>query len=280
MIYETIRLNDDIPDVTLTAYIPAPSSEYQMERKIPAVIVCPGGAFLFLSEREGEPVALRYNCEGYAAFVFRYHVGIDERTCMPQPLSDLGRAILYIRKNGERWGIDTQRISICGFSAGGHLATAYGSAWNQSWLSDQLDVTDASLLKPLAAVAGYPPADMALLEELTTDLMKNANLAMFGTADPTESMIKAFSPVEMVHSDTVPMFLWHTVQDELVDVMGILHLAEKLAVHQVLFQLEIYPYGLHGLVLANEFTACGEDSIRPEAAGWFSDMITFLDSLS
>ena len=53
MIYETIRLNDDIPDVTLTAYIPAPSSEYQMERKIPAVIVCPGGAFLFLSEREG-----------------------------------------------------------------------------------------------------------------------------------------------------------------------------------------------------------------------------------
>ena len=53
MIYKKIRLNTQIEDVTLQTYIPDASSDYQKARKRPAIIVCPGGAYQFLSEREG-----------------------------------------------------------------------------------------------------------------------------------------------------------------------------------------------------------------------------------
>ena len=115
MIYQTIHLDKEHPEVTLTTYIPAPSSEYQEDKKTPAVIVCPGGAYQFLSDREGEPIALRFNTGGYAAFVLRYRVGTEGQALQPGPLFDLGKAMAYVKEHAREWRIDAERISICGF---------------------------------------------------------------------------------------------------------------------------------------------------------------------
>ena len=282
MIYQTINLDEKYPEVTLATYIPAPSSEYQEDKKTPAVIVCPGGAYQFLSDREGEPIALKFNSEGYAAFVLRYRVGVKGEAVQPKPLFDLGKAMAYVKEHAKEWRIDPDRISICGFSAGGHLCALYAEAWHEPWFLEELGTTKEKL-KPYAAILGYPVTDMVLMREINkehpTELMELTNIAMFGEAEPEEEVLRRYSPVYQVNEETVPCFIWHTAEDELVDLRNSLHLAEALYLHKIPVQLFVYPYGMHGLALSNMVTDCGEGSVREEAEGWFGAMMKFLEVL-
>lgn len=74
MIVKTIRLYRKRRDVTLTAYILADSPELLNGKKRPAILICPGGAYINCSDREAEPVALRFAAMGYHAFVPRYSI--------------------------------------------------------------------------------------------------------------------------------------------------------------------------------------------------------------
>ena len=72
MIIKTLPLYVDRQAVTLTPYVISDSPELLNGKKRPAVLVCPGGAYLSCSDREAEPVALRFATMGYHAFVLRY----------------------------------------------------------------------------------------------------------------------------------------------------------------------------------------------------------------
>ena len=74
MIHKVIALCKE-RDVTLTTYIHDQSEQgkFQIEKR-PAIIIMPGGAYSFLSDTEGEPVALTFLKEGYNTFVLRYSV--------------------------------------------------------------------------------------------------------------------------------------------------------------------------------------------------------------
>ena len=74
MIHKVIALCKE-RDVTLTTYIHDQSErgKFQIEKR-PAIIIMPGGAYSFLSDTEGEPVALTFLREGYNTFVLRYSV--------------------------------------------------------------------------------------------------------------------------------------------------------------------------------------------------------------
>ena len=69
---EVIYLYKDRTDVTLTTYVLDDSREMLNGGKRPAVLICPGGAYLSCSDREGEPVAMAFAAMGYHAFVLRY----------------------------------------------------------------------------------------------------------------------------------------------------------------------------------------------------------------
>ena len=71
---EQCYLYEDDPKVTLTAYILDDSPEMLMGKKRPAFLICPGGAYMFNSDREAEPAAIRFASMGYHAFVLRYSV--------------------------------------------------------------------------------------------------------------------------------------------------------------------------------------------------------------
>ncbi|MFS0779916.1 hypothetical protein ABC255_28535 [Neobacillus sp. 3P2-tot-E-2] len=66
---EVIKFYEDREDVTLTTYVISDSPELLGGNKRPAIIICPGGAYLSCSDREGEAVALRFAAMGYHAFV-------------------------------------------------------------------------------------------------------------------------------------------------------------------------------------------------------------------
>ena len=83
-----------------------------------AVMVCPGGAFIFRSGNEGAPVAERLAELGWQSFVVNYRV---RPYTMEEGSLDLARAIRYVRSHAEEYGIDPDNIASVGFSAGGIL---------------------------------------------------------------------------------------------------------------------------------------------------------------
>ena len=89
-----------------------------MER--PLVLVVPGGGYNHVSPREGDPVALQFAAAGYHTAVLTYSVGEGAQNY--QPLRQLNEALALLRQNAGEWHILPDKIAVCGFSAGGHLA--------------------------------------------------------------------------------------------------------------------------------------------------------------
>lgn len=116
-----------------------------------AVLVCPGGAFMFRSPNEGAPVAERLSELGYQSFVVNYRV---RPYTMEEGSLDLARAVRYVRAHAESYGIDPENIASVGFSAGGILCgdealhfngTVNGSALDDRYVPDSLDQVSADV---------------------------------------------------------------------------------------------------------------------------------------
>ena len=87
----------------------------ESDEKLPMVIVCPGGGYEHLSERESEPVAKKMNALGFHSMVLSYSLAPME---FPAAMCDLAEAVVLARKHSDDWNVDAGRIIVCGFSAG------------------------------------------------------------------------------------------------------------------------------------------------------------------
>lgn len=84
-----------------------------------AVIICPGGAFMFRSvQNEGYDVANMLTALGYQCFVVNYRI---QPYSMQESATDLQRAIRYVRAHAADYRINAENIALVGFSAGGIL---------------------------------------------------------------------------------------------------------------------------------------------------------------
>ncbi len=99
----------------LIAYVPDNFPETGLDRTRPAIIICPGGGYRSLSDREGEPVALRFAGLGYAAFVLRYHTA--DLAHFPIPQRQLLAAVDHVRSNAREYHVDPRAVLCMGFSA-------------------------------------------------------------------------------------------------------------------------------------------------------------------
>ena len=104
-------------NVTLTAYLQDDSQEFWRAKKRPAVVIFPGGAYAYCSDREADPVAQEYLRAGYHAFVLRYSVGW-ENAVWPNPLEDYDQAMELIAAHAKEWHLIPEKIAVIGFSAG------------------------------------------------------------------------------------------------------------------------------------------------------------------
>ena len=85
-------------------------------KKRPIVVIFPGGGYGMVSEREAERIAMAYNAAGFHAAVVYYCV---EPHTHPLPIQNAANAVAMLRENAEKWNIDTDKVIVCGFSAGG-----------------------------------------------------------------------------------------------------------------------------------------------------------------
>lgn len=253
MLMETVSLWSDRSDVTLTTYVNLPDPGWPFPAyPRPAVLVCPGGAYLNLSDAEGAPIALALAARGYQVFVLEYTVltrapkGVDVR--YPAQLIDLAKAVAALQENAGRWNLDPERIAVMGFSAGGHLCASYAVHWHEPWLAEKVGV-DSSALRPSAAVLGYPITDYVLQDRALPDpipMMQTSNQALFGVVRPSKEELERLSPCLHVTEHTPPVFLVHAADDGMVPVGNSLRMAQALGEAGIPYELHIFQQGDHG----------------------------------
>lgn len=255
--YQAAGLTPPEREPAFTGYILKNSREYCPDRRRPAVLICPGGAYSMTSDREATPVAMKFLAAGINAFVLRYTCAPEGR--FPLQLCQAAAALRVIRKNQAAWNLDPDRIAICGFSAGGHLAASLGTFWNSSLLKERgLGGADC---QPSGMVLSYP----VITSGAYAHRYSFENLLGEKAAD--EDMLALTSLERQVTVDTPPTFLWHTWTDEGVPVQNTLLFASALAEHGIRAEVHIYPRGGHGLSLATE-QVCASDSVFPEIQDW------------
>ncbi len=228
---------EDADKPTLSAYVPNSLNGQ-------AVVVCPGGGYGGLAvDHEGQQIARWLNSQGIAAFVLKYRLGPRYRH--PAPLQDAQRAIRTVRARAASLGIQSNRIGIWGFSAGGHLASTAATHFDSGKDAGD-DPVERVSCRPDFAVLAYPVMTFSVEEYVHKGSRRN----LLGEA-PDPALVESLSNERQVTPQTPPTFLFHTNQDRGVvpENSVLFYLALRKA--GVPAELHIYERGPHGLGLAS-----------------------------
>ena len=258
-------LGEDNCDPTVEMYLPFNLTEMGRQNdKRPCMIVCPGGAYAFCSQREAEPIALQFLPQGYNVFTITYSVNPHR---FPTQLREVAALMELIYKNADAWNCDTSKIAIIGFSAGGHLAAHYSTMFDCKEVREVFPESKSVN----ASVLCYPviTADPSHAE-------KGSIHNLVGKTDISPEEREYFSCEKNVKDTTPPAFIWHTSEDTCVHVMNSLLYAGTLSAHKVPFELHIYPYGAHGLSTGDAQTNGNMNEKIEHVGNWLTSLEKWL----
>lgn len=227
-----------------------------------AVVICPGGGYTHRAGHEGKDIALRFNKLGFHAFVVQYRVSPNR---FPAPQQDIFRAIKIVRSRAKEQNIKTDKIAVCGFSAGGHLAASSGTLFNEVEFSVG-DEIDKYSQKPNALILCYPVISSG----------EHGHVGSFNNLLGEESdseLREKYSLEKRITAETPPTFLWHTGEDTGVPVENSLLWCLGLRKYKIPFELHVFPEGRHGLGL-------GVDPDVPEIQVWPKLCATWLKKMN
>ncbi len=270
----SLSLDPRFPDCTLTAYLHMQDKRWAPR---PAMIVCPGGAYQFLSDREAEPIALAYLHAGMQAFVLRYSVG--EKALHDAPLVEVALAVKRLRDHAAEYDLDPTRIFVVGFSAGGHLAAMSGVLWDDPVVRAAIGHPDepATVCRPTATLPCYP----VISAHAPGWSQSFATLTGIRDYKNTSEADRYSLELHVDSEKTVPSFIWHTFDDEGVDIMHTLLYTQALARVGVPFEYHVYPHGPHGLSLATAETSGGNPAFDlPNVAEWFAASVRYIQAFN
>lgn len=230
----------------LRTYIIDRSDSLRYNRR-PLILICPGGGYEFVSDREAEVMALQFTAMGYHAAVLTYSV---KPAVFPTQILETAQAWKIIRDNGEKWNVLSDKIIILGCSAGGHLAASYSLFCEEDFVVNSVGVS-ADKLRPAGMILCYPVITSGKFAH------QGSFAALLGNdydkLTESEFMDKV-SLEKQVTDNAPPAFIWHTYTDNVVPVENSLMFAAALREKNVNCELHIFPEGGHGLGLANEFS--------------------------
>lgn len=231
-------------DAPVTGYLQDDHDRLVAHKERPAVIICAGGCYRWLSPREKDPVALSFAALGYQTFLLEYSTG--ERAGELRPLRELAECVRAVRENAAAWHIEPEHIAVLGFSAGGHLAASLGTLWQEQ--------PQGAACRPDALVLCYPV--------ITTGEFAHAeSVANVTGGDP--ALREKLSLEKRVTAQMPPTFLWHCVGDESVPVENALLLATAMQRAGVPYECHLFAGGAHGVSMCNRevetpYPACAE----------------------
>lgn len=249
----------DMPRGHVKAYIPEVTQEIDINASRPSMLIFPGGAYKYTSEREAEPIALYYLSKGFNAFVLYYAVEPAKYPCSHLQAMAM---VELIRKNKEQWNCNGQ-VCVIGFSAGGHLAMCTSNPDME--LAASYSLSD---VRPDAAILCYP---------VITSKKGHTHGDSFDALCNNEQEKLALSGENRVSKDTPPTFIWMTSEDPLVSVTNALIYAAALKEHGLKFELHVFPDGCHGLACCNKTTGIYDFFLSPYCERWMEMSAKFLE---
>jgi acetyl esterase/lipase/predicted GH43/DUF377 family glycosyl hydrolase len=207
-----------------------------------SVIICPGGGYGMLAiNKEGYKVAEWLSSLGINAFVLKYRLPSDliTKNKSQSPLQDAQEAVRLVRRNAVKWKLNPNKIGIMGFSAGGHLASALATHYD-----DKIYIPkDTTSAKPNFSILIYPVISMQ--EGLTHQgskenlLGKNAN----------RELSDKYSNEKQVSATTSKTFIVHATDDTVVPVENSISYYTALKRAKVAAEMHLYENGGHGFGL-------------------------------
>lgn len=204
----------------------------------PTIIVCPGGGYGYcVMDKEGSEIAAWLNKHGISALVLKYRTPNNREGAF----QDVQRAISVTRSKAAEWHVDSKRIGVIGFSAGGNLA-AKASAPVESRGYSAIDAIDQQSCRPDFAILVYP----AYLDDKSGAVAADLNLK---TSIP---------PTLIIHSE-----------DDKRYVTGSKIYHDALNAAKITHEFKLYPTGGHGYGLH-----CERD-----AKVWPEDALKWLESI-
>ncbi|OKS86767.1 alpha/beta hydrolase [Mucilaginibacter polytrichastri] len=205
-----------------------------------AVVVCPGGGHrLLVYNAEGVDAAKYLNNLGVAVFVLKYRLGRD--TLSPYQIEvhakqDGFRAMRLVRSLAPEYGLDTNRIGMMGFSAGGEVVdmVAFGHDDTNPKSKDPVDHQNA---KPSFMIQIYPGP--------------------------------GYIP-DVIPANAPPVFLLAANDDPCCSI-SVMQLMERYRAAKVPAELHVFTQGQHGFNMGNRSKLKSVHSWPDRMADWLSD---------
>jgi acetyl esterase/lipase len=228
-----------------------------------AIVICPGGAYVGAAGlHEGTEVAEYLTKKGITAFVLKYRIP-DDRYCYDKrlaPLQDAQQALRTVRKNAIKWNINTRKVGIMGFSAGGHLAATASTQFEQ--LAD-FTLQDTTSIRPDFSVLIY--AVISFQDSLTHAYSRERLLGL----EVDKAHKDLYSNELQVNKRTPPCFLVHAQDDDAVLVDNSIEYYQACTKHKVKAEMHLFPNGGHGFGMVNPTTK----------VSWMELLLAFLDKI-
>ena len=234
-------------------------------RKRPAILILPGGGYEYCSEREAEPIAMRYLAEGYNAFVLYY-------TCnkkYPASFTNAAYAMYKIRSRAEEFNVDKDKIAVWGASAGGHLAGCLATMWNDSAVCQALGCEPADI-RPNADILSYP-----VISGITSPHQGSFDVLL--GENPPSAAVSRLSLENRVTPKTPPCFVWCTANDDCVSAHNSLVFAKACVSNKVPCELHMFDEGPHGLSDCSKNTGWNEYFYNDNCKQWIQMSVKFLE---
>ena len=230
-----------VQNPTIAVYLPSKKNATGQ-----AVVICPGGGYRILAyDWEGTDIAKWLNANGVAAIVLKYRLPTSKSNIIPHksPLIDAQRAMRMVRNYASVWNIDSNKIGVMGFSAGGHLASTLGTHFDEV-LFESEDPIDQLNCRPDFMILMYPVISFS-----KSFIHQGSREALIGK-NPDPSMIDHYSNELRVKDNTPPAFMVHAGDDKAVPVENSLVFYQALKEKNIPAELHVYPTGGHGFSLA------------------------------
>lgn len=190
---------------------------------LPAVLFIFGGGWRSGNRKQNIPLAQRITEHGYVSVTADYRLSTD--AAFPAAVYDLKNAIRWIKAHAKTYNIDTNKIAVCGFSAGGQLAALIGTTNSINSFDQEKINNQNSRIQVAIDVDGVLAFDHPESEEVSKDPSKISGAALWfgGNLNEKPALWYNAAPLNHANEHTVPMLFinsslprFHAGRDDLI----------------------------------------------------------------
>lgn len=224
-----------------------------------AAVICPGGGYGGLvTGAEGHGIATWLNSHGITGVVLEYRLPKGRSSV---PLLDAQRAIRTVRSHAKDWGVDSAKIGIIGFSAGGHLASTAGTHFDDGNPKADDSVEKLSS-RPDFMILVYPVISMG-------EKGHGGSRTNLLGKQPDAKLVKLYSNEMQVTAKTPPAFLAHAKDDKAVVLANSQMFYDALLAQKLPAKFLELPSGGHGL---NGYKGPMWDAWQKQSMEWLGEL--------